>query len=423
MINKSSMFVFLNTIRMYKWKLMLCMAATVLVLGCKFYESSFKVSTIWFAYNYERASKGLNPNGSRFNAYEIKSEEVLRRALTLAGVTEITPEELGEHITIQVPAKSGRDYIATQYKVTYTANGDLTSVDARSMLQMVAYAYLEYFYANYTDNLSVLQYEPADLEGLEYRQIASYYNTKLIQLKNYVNGRIDENKSFISDDGITFQDIGARIDNLLQINLANFRSFVTEKGVYKNRQAYVDLLDYKNYKDRNIYSINTKTYGLYKSCIDRYDPKMTGVVLVPSVDKNQDFYMSKTKTGIDHLAEYAVDAEEIAEKKQSDIKNRQSIIDHISVSVNQADDLTKAEGMIQAIDLELRDISRQAVQIDMEYSRYKNKDYVTVKDNEVGPLTRMGFVRAVIIGAAFTTMAAMAVMHNEKKRNAREGGK
>ena len=242
MINKSSMFVFLNTIRMYKWKLMLCMAATVLVLGCKFYESSFKVSTIWFAYNYERASKGLNPNGSRFNAYEIKSEEVLRRALTLAGVTEITPEELGEHITIQVPAKSGRDYIATQYKVTYTANGDLTSVDARSMLQMVAYAYLEYFYANYTDNLSVLQYEPADLEGLEYRQIASYYNTKLIQLKNYVNGRIDENKSFISDDGITFQDIGARIDNLLQINLANFRSFVTEKGVYKNRQAYVDLL-------------------------------------------------------------------------------------------------------------------------------------------------------------------------------------
>ena len=118
-----------------------------------------------------------------------------------------------------------------------------------------------------------------------------------------------------------------------------------------------------------------------------------------------------------------MDAEEIAEKKQSDIKNRQSIIDHISVSVNQADDLIKAEGMIQAIDLELRDISRQAVQIDMEYSRYKNKDYVTVKDNEIGPLTRMGFVRAVIIGAAFTTMTAMAVMHNEKKRNAREDGK
>lgn len=250
------------------------------------------------------------------------------------------------------------------------------------------YAYLEYFYANYTDNLSVLQYEPADLEGLEYRQIASYYNTKLIQLKNYVNGRIDENKSFISDDGITFQDIGARIDNLLQINLANFRSFVTEKGVYKNRQAYVDLLDYKNYKDRNIYSINTKTYGLYKSCIDRYDPKMTGVVLVPSVDKNQDFYMSKTKTGIDHLAEYAVDAEEIAEKKQSDIKNRQSIIDHISVSVNQADDLIKAEGMIQAIDLELRDISRQAVQIDMEYSRYKNKDCVVLSIDNLREVNR-----------------------------------
>ena len=45
-----------------------------------------------------------------------------------------------------------RDYIATQYKVTYIANKDLKSVDAQSMLQMVAYAYLEYFYDNYTDN-------------------------------------------------------------------------------------------------------------------------------------------------------------------------------------------------------------------------------------------------------------------------------
>ena len=146
--------------------------------------------------------------GSRFNAYEIKSEPVLEKALELAGVTEISPEELGENITIQVPVKSGRDYIATQYKVTYIANKDLKSVDAQSMLQMVAYAYLEYFYDNYTDNTSILQYRPADTSGLEYRQIARYYNTRLIQLKNYVNGRIEENKSFVSDQGITFQDIG-----------------------------------------------------------------------------------------------------------------------------------------------------------------------------------------------------------------------
>ena len=341
----------------------------------------------------------------------------------MAGVTELTPEELGEQITIQVPVKSGRNYIATQYKITYVANEELTSVDAQSMLQMVAYAYLEYFYANYTDNTSVLQYEPADLNGLEYRQIARYYNTRLIQLKNYVNSRIDENKSFISNDGMTFQDVRARIDNILRIDLTNFRSFVTERGIYKNRQAYVDLLNYKNYKDGNIYAINTKTYDLYKSCIDRYDPKLTGVVLVPSVDKNQDFYMSKTKTGIDHLAENAVSAEETAEKKHSDIKNRQSIIDHINESANLANDLQKADGMIQEIDSGLRDISRQVMQIDVEYSRYKNKDYVTIKDNAVGPLTRTGFIKAVLIAGAFTLLIGVAVMCNEKRRSTREDGK
>lgn len=422
MSHKGSVFLIINTFRTYKWKLMMCMVIIILGLGCKFYLSSFRASTVWFAYNYERASKGLNPNGSRFNAYEIKSEAVLKRALELAGVTEISPEELGDNITIQVPVKSGRDYIATQYKVTYIANRELTSVDAQSMLQMVAYAYLEYFYDNYTDNISILQYEPAELEGLEYRQIARYYNTKLIQLKNYVNGRIDENKSFVSNDGTTFQDIRAKADNLLRIDLANFRSFATEKGLYKNRPAYVELLNYKNYKDTNIYSLNTKTYRLYKRCIEQYDPKLTGVVLVPSVDKNQDFYMSKTKTGIDHLAENAVGAEETAEKKHSDIKNRQSIIDHMNDSENRSGDLEKADEMIRKIDSELKKVSRQAMQIDVEYSRYKNKDYVTVKDNPLGLLTRVSFTKAVFIAAAVTTMAALAVMHKEKKRNTREDG-
>ena len=318
--------------------------------------------------------------------------------------------------------KSGRDYIATQYKVTYIANKELKSVDAQSMLQMVAYAYLEYFYDNYTDNTSILQYRPADTEGLEYRQIARYYNTKLIQLKNYVNGRIEENKSFVSDEGITFQDIRAKVDNLLRINLSNFRSFVTEKGLYKERQSYVELLDYKNYKDDNIYSLNTKTYNLYKRCIEQYDPKLTGVVLVPSVDRNQDFYMSKTKTGIDHLAENAVGAEETAEKKRADIKNRQSIIDHIKESDNQASDLKKADEMIWKIDAELKNVSNQAMQIDVEYSRYKNKDYVTVKDNPLGLMTRMNFTKAVLLSAVFTAMAATAVMYRENKRSTREDG-
>ena len=149
---------------------------------------------------------------------------------------------------------------------------------------------------------------------------------------------------------------------------------------------------------------------------------MTGVVRVPSVDKNQDFYMSKTKTGIDHLAENAVSAEETAEKKRADIKNRQSIIDHIKASDNRACDLKKADEMIRSIDSELRDISNQAMQSDVEYSRYKNKDYVTVKDNPLGLLTRMHFTKAVFLSAVFTTMAATAVMCREKRRSTREDG-
>jgi len=145
-------------------------------------------------------------------------------------------------------------------------------------------------------------------------------------------------------------------------------------------------------------------------------------VLVPSVDRNQDFYMSKTKTGIDHLAENAVGAEETAEKKRADIKNRQSIIDHIKESDNQASDLKKADEMIWKIDAELKNVSNQAMQIDVEYSRYKNKDYVTVKDNPLGLMTRMNFTKAVLLSAVFTAMAATAVMYRENKRSTREDG-
>ena len=63
-----------------------------------------------------------------------------------------------------------------------------------------------------------------------------------------------------------------------------------------------------------------------------------------------------------------------------------------------------------------------AMQIDVEYSRYKNKDYVTVKDNPLGLLTRMHFTKAVFLSAVFTTMAATAVMCREKRRSTREDG-
>ena len=89
-----------NKYRMTYYMLILC-----ILFGCIHYVESGIWSSANISFNYSEASLGLSPNKTRFNAYEIVSEEVMQRAIEKVGLQgSISASELASHV---FPGRNG----------------------------------------------------------------------------------------------------------------------------------------------------------------------------------------------------------------------------------------------------------------------------------------------------------------------------
>ena len=119
--------------------------------------------------DYEEASKGLTPNGMRFNVFEIRSPEVMERLIDYAELDgKITPDELSECVSVKATHDkniSGNvNYISTSFVVRFTNKGFSNSISAKKMLTLLCKAYSEYFVEHYGFNHSILSFDADDLK-------------------------------------------------------------------------------------------------------------------------------------------------------------------------------------------------------------------------------------------------------------------
>lgn len=101
-----------------------------------FIQSSHEQYSMIISLNYEIASKGLNPNNTRYNSYEIKSEEVLNDVIDRLKVSDrITVPELSDSIEIDNVSKK-EDYILTDYVVRYERNPKIEDINPEIVLSI-----------------------------------------------------------------------------------------------------------------------------------------------------------------------------------------------------------------------------------------------------------------------------------------------
>jgi hypothetical protein len=80
-----------------KYRLFLCLLTLCCLFGLVHYFKSADSATASISFNYSEASLGLNPNKTRFNAYEIVSDEVMERAIRRVGLQDsLTASQLAE---------------------------------------------------------------------------------------------------------------------------------------------------------------------------------------------------------------------------------------------------------------------------------------------------------------------------------------
>ncbi|MDD2649111.1 MAG: hypothetical protein PHU22_09980 [Eubacteriales bacterium] len=335
-------------------------------------------ATAYLALNYEKASKGLYPNGTRFNMYDIINEDIAAEAIRLAGLEdELSPLELMDSLSVspRYTRSVYEEYIGTEYVITLYLDKKLSHINADNLLMMVCKAYSSKFEQSFVTNDMLSGYRLPDTESYDYPQITQLIATRISLVNDFLTRRNRENGTFRSETtNETFAALIAQLDNLQSVLLEKYRAFITENGLTKNYELYTAELGYKQFILSNDYNKSYLQYTVRMNAIDIYDTKQTAIVMIPTYDTSSAFYMSKTKIGMDYMAEDAESYMSYAQDVNKSLLTNQHILSQLGDAQKSLAALASrrmtADTMIKNMNGILSGIIDSTIKTDDDYIRY-----------------------------------------------------
>ncbi len=409
-----------NALEVFRKRWLLVLAAFLVIslaLCALNYVRSQRVASTVMSLDYEEASKGLTPNGTRFNIFEIRSNEVMERLIDYAGLEgKISPEELSKCISVQAThdkSISGTvNYISTSFVVRFKNTGAIAGRTADEMLSLLCKAYREYFVEHYGYNHSILAFDVNDLKfNDEYLMVVDLLELKCSQLEKYVQLRRRESKNYQDPDtGITFSALEQRVNNFYAYDLARLRAYVIENGIANDRKDLSSMLNYKIRMDRLMHNKMMAAYDEDKKGIQMYDAAMSAVVMIPTQDQSMKYYMSRTKTGMDNMAIHA-DAQLMgAAERMEQISYNTYLTEKLETNVSDQVTTEKADAMIREMEVSLDKLAADIQAVDSAYTSAKARNYIGFSDDAVGFADQIGLVRSLLC-AALVMIAVFACVY------------
>ena len=382
-----------NTFRAFRKRgffiLILFLIITLSLCGFHYIRNLHTASTI-LSLDYEEASKGLTPNGMRFNIFEIRSVEVMERLIRYAGLEgKITPDELSECISVKAThdkSVSGNvNYISTSFIVRLT-NNIIDRIKAEDLLSLLCKAYREYFVDHYGFNHAILSFNIDDLKfNDEYLMTVDLLEMKCSQLEKYVQLRNRESKNYQDPDtGISFSSLEQRVSNFYTYDLAKLRSYIIENGIANDRAGLISMLDYKIRMDSLKHNKMMAAYEEDNKGIQMYDAAMSAVVMIPTQDQKMQYYMSRTKTGMDNLVIHAQEQLTGTTERMEQIEYNSYLMEKLKTKISNRMKTQKATDMICEMEASLDKIASDAIIVDSAYLNAKGRNYISFSDDSIG---------------------------------------
>ncbi len=414
----------LLVLRKYFFRILLVSIVFVIVFCTVSYIFSFRSASVNLGFTYPNASEGLYPNGTFFNAYSIFTDEVIQKGIHNAGLEGFVDlNNIRDEIKIR--PRGDASLITTQFIVSYSAGAEdkLGAITAEGLLKCIVYAYIEHFHDTYSNDQVVLKLNIEDTTISEYIDDVKYINMGLNQMHKYLSVQQGENEDFASNDGTSFQDLLNIIDQYRSTSLHEIRAIITERGVTKDRDVYLERLNYRKWNSSNSYDYNRKIQQLYKNILQEYEARLTSVVFIPSLDSERKFYMSKTKIGIDIFSLNATDYEEQAEEIQRQMNEIDEYISKIEEAENISqisDNTDRVEKKISELKAHLKETMKRILLMEKEYSQYKNHNYVTVSPVEISFMERTRAKYAVAFMVLFDVILVLFLSGRKGKKKGNE---
>lgn len=383
--------------------------------GCYYLINRRTAATI-LSLEYEEASRGLTPSQTRFNIFEIQSDEVMELLTEYAGLEgEITPDELRECVSVKAThdrnVSGGTNYISTSFVVKFTTRGAARQKPAEEMLDCLCRAYREYFVKHYGFNHSILSFDVDDLKfSDEYLLTADLLEIKCGQLQKYVQLRSRESKNYQDPDtGSTFSALEQKIDNFYRYDLARLRSYIIENGIADDRAGLDSMLNYKIRMDRLVQNKMMAAYDEDNKGIRMYDAAMSAVVMIPTQDQTMKYYMSRTKTGMDNMAIHAEEQLAGASERVEQIEYNTYLTEKLKTNLSDRAKTDKVRSMIDEMKASLEQLAAEIQAVDSSYTSAKARDYIGFSEDTTGFADRVGLSGSLLCAALILLLAFVCV--------------
>ena len=374
------------------------------------YAKSLCTARIVLSLDYEEASQGLAPNRTRFSIYEIRSREVMERLIEYAGLEgKISPDEMSKCVGVKAThdknVSGSVNYISTSFIISFTSRELVWKRSAEDMLSLLCKAYREYFVEHYGFNHSILSFDVNDLKfNDEYLMMVDLLELKGGQLEKYVQLRKRESKDYQDPDtGITFSELEQRAKNFYTYDIENLRSYVIENAIANDKPALQPMLNYKIHMDRLMYDKLIAAYDEDNKGIQIYDTAMSAIVMIPTQDQTMQYYMSRTKTGMDNMTLHANTQLIGATERMEQIKYNTYLTEKLTAKGSDQKQRDKADAMIHEMQASLAKLASDIQTVDSSYTSSKARDYLSIRGSKVGFTEKIGLVRS-FLGTVFIAL-------------------
>lgn len=412
------------------WVVVLFLIAALCVIVQSFNSSFIKISA-----NFSSVTDGKNPDGSPFDINEVLSDEVLESASQkLEGKVDIAT--LKKHLSVHdntsesdnlklrekiVDGNTDYSFYPNVYTLTYSVVSDsiknegfLASVNAvceqfsmptkAQILKSVADSYSEYYFEKYIAGNVAMSTDWSEADSLDYYNKATETKEIAKKISRFISTKYNKNPEFVSAEGIGYGDLYTEIEQIINIDISNFKSFIIQNGITADKAPLLRQFAFMENMYNEKYLRHTSAYEITKDVINFYDSDTTKVVFVPAIDEERTFYMNRTKVGIDYLIEKASTENILADDAFHEAENYRYLTAHFSSAEPVAQEVLDAtDAMYAGIKGKINDFINKAELIINEGSKVGEHEKI-----EVGKAAgNFDMVSMVICGAKIFIMLSL----------------
>ena len=377
--------------------------------------------------NYSNAYQGLNPNGTRFNQSSILNEEILSSAIKKGAFEGVGVKDLEKTLRITPLVEGSSDseenyHISTQYMLEYEGSAATAGIDGDLITQLTLEAYKEWFINEFSLNTSLLEVGFEDIRQLDYLDIYRYIYWKTGDIGQYMLTMSSTNPNFSSEmTGESFSTLASAAYSIRDVMAENLYAYILENGISKEKGIYLGRLSFENMnlgfdaEKERLSNINNL------EAIDMYENDISTAVLVPTYDENAQYYMSRTRIGVDDLASSAEEHANQMTSIRSQIANNLHVASMLADITPGAENIATADELIDQIETELDRVIDNIIVTIREYNESITNQYMDI--SEVSEVSSwMSSLKDVLIwwvGIAVLLHVCAALKEYEKEGESR----